>query len=103
MFGYHIVKGKVEINLKEAAFVRMIFEDYINGMGGSAIAKKLRNMNVTKVRRGNWKSERVIEILRNEKYTGRALLQKKYVADHLTKRLVWNKGNLPMYHEAPAR
>jgi len=98
MFGYHIVKGKVEINLKEAAVVRMIFEDYINGMGGNAIAKKLRNMNVTKVRRGNWKSERVIEILRNEKYTGRALLQKKYVADHLTKRLVRNKGTLPMYY-----
>ena len=25
------------------------------------------------------------------------MLQKKYVVDHLTKKLVWNKGNLPMY------
>ena len=24
-------------------------------------------------------------------------MQKKYVVDHLTKKLVWNKGNLPMY------
>ncbi|MDP3486517.1 MAG: recombinase family protein [Bacillota bacterium] len=98
MFGYHIVKGKVEINPEEAAVVRMIFEDYISGMGGSAIAKKLRNMSVFKVRSGNWKSERVIEILRNEKYTGSALLQKKYVADHLTKRVVRNRGALPMYY-----
>jgi site-specific DNA recombinase len=36
-------------------------------------------------------------LIKNEKYTGNALLQKKYVADHLTKRLVWNKGKLPMY------
>ena len=98
MFGYRIVKGKVEINPEEATVVRMIFEDYISGMGGSAIAKKLRNMNVAKVRSGNWTSERVMETLRNEKYTGGALLQKKYIADHLTKKLARNKGALPMYY-----
>ncbi len=97
MFGYHVVRGKVEINPEEAAVVRLIFEDYLRGMGGSAIARKLRTMNVPKVRSGKWKSQRVMEILRNEKYTGSALLQKKYVADHLTKKLVWNKGALPMY------
>jgi hypothetical protein len=36
-------------------------------------------------------------MLRNEKYAGKALLQKKYVADHLAKKLVWNKGQLPQY------
>jgi site-specific DNA recombinase len=97
MFGYKIVKGKVEIEPEEAAIVRMIFEDYINGMGGGKIAKKLKEMNVPTVRSGYWNSERVIAILKNEKYVGNALLQKKYVADHLTKRLVRNKGKLPMY------
>jgi site-specific DNA recombinase len=94
MFGYKIVKGKVEIEPEEAAIVRMIFEDYINGMGGGKIAKKLKEMNVPTVRSGYWNSERVIAILKNEKYVGNALLQKKYVADHLTKRLVRNKGKL---------
>lgn len=98
MFGYRIVKGKVEIAPEEAAVVRLIFADYLSGMGGSAIALKLRTMNVPKVRKGEWKSQRVMDILRNEKYTGSALLQKKYVADHLTKRLTWNKGALPMYY-----
>lgn len=97
MFGYQVVKGKVEIDPEQAAVVRMIFEDYINGMGGGTIAKKLKEMNISKVYNGEWRSERVIEILKNEKYTGNALLQKKYVADHLTKKLVWNKGTLPMY------
>jgi hypothetical protein len=75
----------------------MIFEDYINGMGGGEIAKKLKEMNVAKVRNGAWRGERVMEILKNEKYTGNALLQKKYVTDHLSKKLVCNKGNLPKY------
>jgi len=97
MFGYQVNKGKVEIDPEQAAIVRMIFEDYIGGMGGNAIAKKLKEMNVAKLRNGEWRSERVIDILRNEKYAGNALLQKKYVADHLTKKLVWNKGTLPMY------
>ena len=97
MFGYQVAKGKVEIDPEQAAIVRMIFDDYINGMGGNAIAKKLKDMNVSKLRNGEWRSERVIDILKNEKYAGNALLQKKYVADHLTKKLVWNKGALPMY------
>jgi DNA invertase Pin-like site-specific DNA recombinase len=97
MFGYRIVKGKVKINPEQAAVVRMIFDDYIGGMGGGKIAQKLKEMNVATVRSGDWNGERVIAILKNEKYTGNALLQKKYVADHLTKKLVWNKGTLPMY------
>lgn len=98
MFGYQIVKGKVEIEPEQAAFVRMIFEDYINGMGGGQIAKKLKEMNVSKMYGGKWRGERVIEILKNEKYAGNALLQKKYVLDYLSKKLVVNKGNLPKYY-----
>jgi hypothetical protein len=40
----------------------------------------------------------VRDILKNEKYIGNALLQKKYVADHLTKRLVRNHGELAQYY-----
>lgn len=98
MFGYQVVKGKVEIDSEQAAVVRMIFADYISGMSGGRIAKKLKAMNVATVHSGDWNGERVIAILKNEKYTGNALLQKKYVADHLTKKLVWNKGTLPMYY-----
>lgn len=98
MYGYRIKKGKIEIEESEAEIIRMIFKDYIEGIGGTAIAKKLREMGVKKLRGGKWNSERVIEIIKNEKYAGNALLQKKYVKDHLTKTLVWNKGNLPKYY-----
>lgn len=62
------------------------------------IAKKLREMGVQRLRGGTWNSDRVADIIKNEKYTGNALLQKKYVKDHLTKTLVWNRGILPKYY-----
>ena len=98
MFGYNITKDKIEVDPGEAEIVKMIFKDYISGMGGTKIAKKLKDMGVVKPRNGEWRSERVIEIIRNEKYTGNALLQKKYVEDHLTKRLVRNKGKINKYY-----
>jgi DNA invertase Pin-like site-specific DNA recombinase len=100
MYGYRIIKGEVEIEPSEAATVRMIFEDYIKGLGGSGIARKMRELGVQNPRGGEWNTVRVISIIKNEKYTGNALLQKRYVADHLTKRLVNNKGELPMYDAA---
>ncbi|MBZ9633331.1 recombinase family protein [Clostridium sp. FP1] len=98
MYGYRIEKGKIEINKSEAEIVCMILEDYVSGKGLRSIAKKLREMNVKKPRGGAWSAVRVGEIIKNEKYAGNALLQKKYVKDHLTKTLVLNKGNLPQYY-----
>ena len=98
LYGYRINKGKIEIYEKEAEIVRMIFDDYLNGEGCTRIANKLRKMNVDKLRGGMWNSERVVDIIKNEKYTGNALLQKKYVKDHLSKKLVRNKGILTQYY-----
>ncbi|QRN84825.1 recombinase family protein [Clostridia bacterium] len=97
MFGYKIEKGTVEINAEEAGIVRLIFSEYVNGLGCTRIAKKLREMRVARPRGGRWDAERVAEILKNEKYTGNSLLQKKFVSDHLTKKLKPNKGELPQY------
>lgn len=36
--------------------------------------------------------------LSNEKYLGNALLQKRYRNNHIEKKLVANKGELPMYY-----
>lgn len=98
MYGYKISKGKVEIYEEEAEIVRMIFQEYLDGYGCTVIAKKLREMNVKKLRDGKWNSERVADIIKNEKYMGNALLQKKYVKDHLTKKLIKNKGTVPQYY-----
>ena len=97
MYGYRISKGEVDIEPNYATIVRMIFEDYISGMGQDLIVRKLQEMSVPAPRGGEWCRQQVISIIKNEKYTGNALLQKRYVEDHLSKRIVINKGRLPKY------
>lgn len=98
MYGYIISKDKIEINEKEADIVRSIFNDYINGISTSKIAKSLEDRKAPTLRGGNWSANRVLSILRNEKYSGNSLLQKKFVENHLNKKLVINKGELPRYY-----
>ncbi len=98
MFGYNIVRGVITINPVEAAIVRNIFAQYISGGSTVGIARALEASGVPTVSGGKWNDSRVRDILKNEKYIGNALLQKKYVADHLTKRLVRNHGELAQYY-----
>lgn len=98
LYGYRISHGKVEVDPIQAAVVREIYDDYLSGMGGGQIAKKLRENNVPSLLGGTWRGDGVISILKNEKYTGNALLQKKHIADHLTKKCTRNRGELPQYY-----
>lgn len=104
LYGYHIDKDVIEIVPEEAAIIRMIFNDYINGKGCNVIAKKLNDMNIPH-KNSCWSPNRILDIIKNEKYSGNLLLQKKYVKDHISKKLLRNHGALPMYfaegtHEA---
>jgi len=98
MFGFDISNKVIKVNPYEAEIVRMVFGDYVSGMGTTAIAKKLREMKVDRPRGGKWTSERVAEMLKNEKYTGNSLLQKKFVLNPISKLLVRNRGELPQYY-----
>jgi len=98
MYGYRIEKGIVKVNPKQAKIVRMIFGDYVSGLGCTAIASKLRRLGVKSLRGGIWNSDIVAQIIKNEKYMGDALLQKKHVSNHLTKKLTANKDALPKYY-----
>ena len=81
----------------EAEIVRMIFADYLSGMGKLAIANKLNEQGIL-TRNGNqWSSESVLRILKNEKYAGTMILQKFYSENHITKRKMTNAGQLQKY------
>ena len=92
MTGYRIKNNEFSIVLEEAEIVWQIYADYLSGMGVEAIIKKLRTQGVVISKTG------VAGILRNEKYIGDLLLQKTFIADHLTKKQMSNSGQLPMYH-----
>jgi DNA invertase Pin-like site-specific DNA recombinase len=97
MFGYRYAGGELVIHEEEAEVVRMMFADYLAGLGGKRIADKLRAMSVPTVYGGRWTADRVASIIKNEKYTGNSLLQKAYTVDHLSKLRKANRGELPMY------
>lgn len=98
LYGYHISKGAIIIHEEQAAVVRMIFEDYIGGMGCNRIAKKLNTLGIPTLHGSVWKASGITSLVRNEKYTGNAILQKRFVPDHITKRQVVNRGQLPKFY-----
>jgi DNA invertase Pin-like site-specific DNA recombinase len=105
LLGYRWIGGGFQIVPEEAEIVRQIFEDYLSGMGKTAIAKKLNAAGIPTRSGAPWGANTVDNMLRNEKYAGDLKLQKSFVSDHLTKKKRVNRGELPMYlvensHEA---
>lgn len=98
VFGYDCRSGKLTIIPEEAEVVRMIYADYLSGMGYNAIMKKLIRMGVLSKNGGRWSESCIASILKNEKYIGDMRLQKGYIADHLSKRWKRNNGELPQYY-----
>lgn len=98
MLGYRRTSdGSLEIIPEEAEIVRMIFADYLGGMGKLAIANQLNEQGILTKNGNQWGPESVLRILKNEKYTGTMILQKFYSENHITKRKMTNEGQLQKY------
>ena len=105
VYGYSMHCGTITVIPEEAKVVRMIFKDYIGGMGCNAISRKLNTLGITAKYGGIWYTPGVQSILENDKYTGDLLMQKYYRVDHLTKVDKRNHGERDQYfvpdnHEA---
>ena len=98
MYGYRVRGGEYEIIPEEAEIVRKIYELYLDGTGTGRIAIILNAMQVKPCRGTSWNRTTIMSILRNEKYTGNMLLQKRFISDHLTKAKKKNQGELPQYY-----
>lgn len=101
---YGYMKGKdggIVINEEEAAIVRRIYTDYLNGKGTYVIAKELTEEGVP-TRKGAeaWGENVVKEILMNEKYYGDMLLQKTFTTDTLPFQRKRNRGQKQCYYIA---
>lgn len=105
-YGYDFVDGKTVVNPEKAEVVRHIYDRFLQGAGVCEIAHELNMQNNFSPKRSEkWNHTAVVYILRNEKYTGDSLYQKRYTTDSLPFQLVNNSGEKPMYlisntHEA---
>ncbi len=91
--------GKPRIVEAEAKIVRLIYRWFLEGMTPSNIARHLTAQGiVTPAGKTRWQNTTVESILKNEKYKGDALLQKKYTVDFLSKKQKVNEGEIPQYY-----
>lgn len=80
--------GLPEIVPEEAETVRTIYRMFIEGLSPNAIARHLTDTAVpTPAGKEKWQRQTVESILKNEKYKGSALLQKKYTVDFMQKKM----------------
>jgi len=98
IYGFDYKDGKLTVIPAEAEVVRMIFADYLSGLGKNAIMKKLVRLGVPTKCGGRWSESTVGSILKNEKFVGDTCLQKGFIADHLSKQWKTNSGELPKYY-----
>jgi len=100
MLGYmKDADGNYVINEPEAEIVRRVFRGYIAGASLTQIRHGLEADGI-KTKRGcsNWRANGILGIIRNEKYTGNAILGKTYKPDVLSKRRLKNTGQAPLYY-----
>lgn len=91
-------KGELIIQEEEAAVVRRIFREYLNGKGTYAIAKDLSEKGLPTIRSAEkWNDGVIKEILLNPIYTGNLLHQKTMTTEVLPFKRQRNKGQLPQY------
>ena len=91
--------GGIEIDPETAPIVERIYREYLEGASTLQIAKALTAEGIPTPRgKTQWQTSTIKSILTNEKYKGDALLQKRFTADFLTKKLVKNEGQVPQYY-----
>ena len=91
--------GKIIINENESKIVKMIFNLYISGMSYREITKHLIDNEIKNGRKEVvWHPANIMNILKNEKYMGDVLLQKRVTLDYLSHKSVINTGQAPQYY-----
>ena len=99
LYGYMFDENRnIIINEKEAKWIRVIFQMYLEGANTAMIANYLERNNVkTLTKMDRWSPSSIRRIIRNEKYCGNVLLQKTYSESPLSKRRVINHGEKEKY------
>lgn len=98
--------GKPKIIPEQAKVVRSIYGYYLAGASLRMIKDRLESEHIPNVaQQPQWTVSAIRNILTNEKYRGDVLLQKTFISDCISRKVIRNTGQLPMYlienhHEA---
>lgn len=92
--GFTRIDDELKIVPEEAAVIRRIFEEYLSGANSREIAQRLNDGHVLDL---DWKYKLIDYILKNERYAGNALLQKRYTTDAIPFKSKRNHGEKKQY------
>ena len=99
LYGYRVDDaGQPQIDSQRGDAVRCIYAEYLRGGSLRMIKQQLEEKQFPcPTEGGTWSVTQIRYILSNEKYCGDVLMQKTFVKDCLSKKVVRNTGQLPMY------
>ena len=90
--------GKPRIVREQAETVCFIYDRYLAGDSIREIKAALEGREIPTVSgKTEWMGSHIRSILTNEKYCGDVLLQKTFIADCISKKVIPNTGQLPKY------
>lgn len=91
-------ENNIRIIPKQAEVVRQIYRQFLSGMSLRMIKQKLEAEHIPNAAGGStWTTTAIRSILTNEKYCGDVLLQKTFTSDCISRKVIKNTGQLPMY------
>lgn len=87
------------INEEESQLIKRIFDEYTKGVKVATICRQLNEEGIkTKYKAKKWYSGAIMNIIKNEKYTGNALLQKTIRPRMGIRNNIKKQQDLPMYY-----
>lgn len=100
ILGYRWEGDEMVIVPEEAAIVRRIFQNFLDGKSRLETERELEAEGIRSINGCVMRDSNIKQILTNVTYTGNMLLQKEFVADPITKHKKKNRGELPQYYVA---
>ena len=95
ILGYDRVGKEMVINPEQAKTVRMIFDDYLDGVGIRAIKFRLEQAGrLTAMGKSNWHESNISKVLQNSFYCGIITYHKEFTPDFLEQKKIRNFGDM---------
>ena len=99
LYGYFLdSEGNPRVDSDQAEVIRGMYNRYLQGASLRMIRQELEAEGMPNpAGREKWGIDQIRNILSNEKYCGDVLMQKTFIQDCISKKVVKNTGQLPMY------
>lgn len=98
VYGYRWEGDEMVIIPEEAAIVKRIFQNFLDGKSRLETEREFATEGITTRQGCRWVDSNIKQVLTNITYTGNMLFQKEFISDPIEKHRRKNCGELPQYY-----